>query len=237
MKFFCGFKVKNYQQNCGEVPSMRTCFFLILFVGSLFVGCTKWNAYYKNKIYKPPMDIVQNASMRFTTPGTAIDLGCGVGNEAVFMLHHGWSVWAIDAESQALNMLQKRNDITALDRLHAVCMNFEDVPAWKKLPCVDLLYASYSLPFCGPEHFYVIWRCVQEHIKSGGRFAGHFFGKGYQGFSAREMKTMTFLDREQVLALFQDFDIEYFNEIDEDGISGTQRAVHAHIFEVIALKR
>lgn len=47
---------------------------------------------------------------------------------------------------------------------------------------------------------------------------------------------MTFLTKEQLIKLLDGFDIEYFQEIEEDGTSGTGLKCHSHIFYVIAKK-
>lgn len=118
----------------------------------------------------------------------------------------------------------------------ATIARFEELH-WELLPEVDLLCASYSLPFCNPKEFEDVWENVTSKVLPGGRFAGHFFGPQYQGFSSKEMQSMTFLTKEEVLRLLQDFDVEYFHESEEDGQSGTGRKIHSHVFEVIARKK
>ncbi len=44
-------------------------------------------------------------------------------------------------------------------------------------------------------------------LASEGRFAGHFFGWNYQGFDKHEMNVMSFLTKEEVVDLFQGFEI------------------------------
>lgn len=81
-----------------------------------------------------------------------------------------------------------------------------------------------------------MWVKILEKIESQGRFIGHFFGPDYQGFTEEEQKTMTFLTKDEVLELFKDFDIEFFDEKKETDKSGTGREIRSHIFEVIAKK-
>ncbi len=197
----------------------------------------KWEKYYKNKIYQPPQELVQKAIHSFKNPGKAIDLGCGIGNDVAFLLKNGWQVWAIDNQPKAIEMLKARKDIDSFDRLVTVTAGFDDELKWSDLPSVDLLYACYALPFSQPEQFKHTWEHIKEKILPGGRFAGHFFGLNYQGFSENEKKEMTFLTKDEIYNLFEDFTIEYFQEHEEDGESGTGRAIHSHIFEIIAQKR
>ncbi len=48
---------------------------------------------------------------------------------------------------------------------------------------------------------------------------------------------MTFLSKEQVLELFNKFDIIHFKEIEENGKTGLGKIKHWHIFDVIAKKK
>lgn len=48
---------------------------------------------------------------------------------------------------------------------------------------------------------------------------------------------MVFLDKKQVLELFNEFEIINFKEIEKDGITGLGQQKHWHIFDVIAKKK
>jgi SAM-dependent methyltransferase len=55
----------------------------------------------------PPQPLV--AFVAATEPGTAVDLGCGTGVQARYLVAHGWRVTAVDAVAQAL-VLARRAD-------------------------------------------------------------------------------------------------------------------------------
>ncbi len=209
----------------------------LFFTGFALLKRGKWEKYYKNKLDQPPRQIIVDALQLFQTSGQAIDLGCGVGNEAFFLLNHGWHVWAVDSESKAIQLIQNRMDTNAIGKVTAVVANFAEDSTWETLPTVDFIYAAYALPFCKKEQFGKAWAQIKNHLVVNGRFAGHFFGLNYRGFSSKEMEEMTFLKREDVLELLQGFEIEYFQEREEDGLSGTGKSIHSHVFEVIARKK
>ena len=48
---------------------------------------------------------------------------------------------------------------------------------------------------------------------------------------------MTFFTKKEIYGLFEGFTIEYFQEQEEDGKSGTGQVIHSHIFDVIAQKQ
>lgn len=195
-----------------------------------------WSNYYQKKLYLPPADITKKAMSFFSHSGVAIDFGCGCGNDSAFLLQNGWTVWAIDGEALAIEILKKRKDISQQSLLFANSERFEEIN-WSSLPKFDLFLAVNALPFCKKEKFSEVWKHLTETIQSQGRFAGHFFGPRYLGFTDKERQLMTFLSKEDVLELFKDFDIELFDEKEEAGKSGTGRDIHSHIFEVIAKKR
>jgi len=208
---------------------------LAIIIVVLFAPQRKWDKYYKNKMGKPPHQIIVNALGSFQTHSMAIDLGCGVGNDALLLLNQGWSVWAIDSEPKAIQILKKRAGST--EKLNVVAQKFEQESLWKTLPNADLIYAIHALPFCKQAEFRKVWDNIKLHLLPNGRFAGHFFGTCYRGFSDKEMASMTFMNKEDILELFQDFDVEFFSEVEEDSYSGTGRPIHSHIFEVIAQKK
>jgi tellurite methyltransferase len=81
-----------------------------------------------------------------STVGFAVDLGCGDGRDTAELLRHRWRVLAIDGDRDALDRLRQRQDI---DRtyLETRTQRFEDLTL---PPDVDLVNASFSLPFCPP---------------------------------------------------------------------------------------
>lgn len=42
-------------------------------------------------------------------PGTAIDLACGAGRNALYLVERGWDVTAIDGSARAIELLQERS--------------------------------------------------------------------------------------------------------------------------------
>lgn len=159
----------------------------------------------------------------------AIDLGCGDGTESAVLLERGWNVLAIDAEPAAIQHLLSKVPKEKQTRLQTRVAKFEDV----SLSSADLIHASFSLPFCPPEHFQALWAKIVDAIKPGGRFAGQFFG--VRDSWANE-PDMTFHTEEQVRAMLDRFEIEAFQEQDEDG-SSASGPKHWHVFTVIVRKR
>ncbi len=118
------------------------CSLAFLLLIGLISNHGKWDKYYNNKIGQPPRQLIINALNLFQKPGKAIDLGCGVGNEAVLLLNKGWEVWAIDGQCKAIQMIKERADIKDTEKLVLTIASFEDETFWDGLPKVDFIYAS-----------------------------------------------------------------------------------------------
>jgi len=229
-------KIKKYKKSILILITIGLISVLSIYVFQI----NKWKKYYTNKLYQPARDIIIEALDLFKKenikPDKAIDLGSGVGNETALLLKNGWKVWAIDSQNMAIKTLLDRKDIKEnLANLKTIVWKFEDIN-WNLLPNVNLIVASYSLPFCNPKDFDNLWKNLINKLNINGRFAGHFFGTKYQGFSQKEMSKMTFLTKQQIHNLFKDFKIEKFEEVYEKGLSGTGNNIIEHSFKVIAKK-
>ena len=165
-----------------------------------------------------------------TTFGKAIDIGCGPGNDSVYLIKNGWSVVSIDKENLG-ERISKRLDTEEQKRFKFQQQNFENM----KLEKADLIVANYSLPFCNNEKINDVWKNIVNNIRTNSYFVGNFFGINDSWNKAES--NMTFLTKEQVLNLFDEFDIIKFNEVENEGFSGLGNMKHWHIFNVIAKKK
>ena len=183
-----------------------------------------WDDYYKKLQGREPRQLLLDVLEKYPTGETlhAIDLGCGDGTESAFLLAHGWHVLAVDGQSAVIKRLMEKVPI------EAQVARFEDVI----LPDADLIHASYSIPFCHPDHFPELWKKIRNALNSGGRFAGQFFG--VHDTWANE-PDMTFHTEEQVRAMLDGLEIEIFHEEDADGRSASGPK-HWHVFTVVAKK-
>ena len=194
-----------------------------------------WNIHYDKVEEKkiPPSATLLKALTLFEneklSAKQAIDLGCGTGIDTMELLHKHWKVTAIDNQIGALNQLQQ-HAYPFFDRdLKLIHGSFEFIA----LPAVNFINASFSLPFCHPDNFEDLWRNIENAITSGGRFAGHFFGKNDSWATNAEM---TFLNEKQIYYLFDSFSIEWMEESERDGKTIGGKEKHWHVFHVVAKK-
>jgi tellurite methyltransferase len=174
---------------------------------------------------------------RYTAEGNeeseplAVDLGCGTGRDSLELLRRGWRVLAIDAHPEALKRLREKAETLQLAaRLETLQSSF-DAASW---PRARLLNSSFALPFCAPDRFDDLWRRVVASLEGGGRFSGQLFGERDEWASNREL---AFHTRTEAEALFDGFDLERFDEVEEDGQTALGEAKHWHLFHVVARRR
>lgn len=195
---------------------------------------SKWLGYYQmtSKSTKPretlakTVDLFQNEQVK---PLQAVDLGCGVGKDTSHLVQNGWKVVAVDAESIAQDFLlekipeSKREEVTFVTSTYENFLFPHDV---------QVINASYALPFCSPDNFDDVMTRIKSAISLGGRFCGQFFGpKDTWGTN----KAMSFHTKEQIEECFKGFKIEFFEEEEEDGMSGSGPK-HWHVFHIVAQK-
>lgn len=163
-------------------------------------------------------------------PRQAIDLGCGEGRDTAELLRRGWRVLATDGHPAGIELLRARPDLTAADRLITRVAAFEEL---ESLPEADLLNASFSLPFCVPEHFPRLWAMVRGAIAPGGRFAGQIFGDRDTWAAIPDRSHFT---RSQTEQLFEGFLLELFREDESDSKDAAGNEKHWHVFHIVARK-
>lgn len=186
--------------------------------------------YYNNTESEKPRNNVQYFIDKVKcNPGNAIELGCGAGNDTVYLIKNSWNVLTIDREDVE-GRITKRLNKEEIEKFRFQKQNFENVELEKS----NLVVANYSLPFCKKYKFEELWNKIKASIAKEGYFIGNFFGRNDSWNKTKP--EMVFLSREQAMELFKDFEIILFKEIEEDAVTGLGKMKHWHIFNVIARK-
>jgi Methyltransferase domain len=161
--------------------------------------------------------------------GFAVDIAAGEGRDTLELLNRGWRVVAMDGHTEAFSYLWPRVPETAKPHLSTVVVNFVDM----QVPQCDLVNASFALPFCKPQHFPGLWSRIVTAIRSGGRFAGQFFGDrdSWASFPDR-----THHSQDEVLKLLEGFEIEMMKVEERDDTPEVRNPKHWHLFHVVAKK-
>ena len=183
-----------------------------------------WSQYNEQTKKNPPRSLLFKSLELFNQyKGKAVDIGCGAGNESVFLYDNGWDVLAVDKNAEGINNLREKYPQIQIQR-----SSFEDL---SELPKVDLVF---SIPFCSPKYFDKFINVLLKSINNNGRFAGNFFGLNDEW--AKSRTNMTFCTIETVKSFFINFEIEYFNEVEFNRKKANGEDKYWHIIDIIARK-
>ncbi len=189
-----------------------------------------WKAYYDAVADRPPRKTILTALAAFDEPGMAIDLGCGDGRDTVAILRQNWTVLAIDKEPDAISRLLSRPQIDT-KQLTTKIISFEELQLPQK---VDLINASFCLPFCSPQAFPNLWNQIFNSLVTGGRFCGHLFGDR-DSWCDREL--VNCFTRQQVETLLKPYKIELLESEEHPGKTPLGEDRYWHVFHIVAKKK
>jgi len=199
----------------------------------------RWSSYYKVVEGRPPRNTLMKALELFAAGANpkahkprrfAVDLGCGNGRDTAELLRHNWRVLAIDGQAEAIVQLRQRDDLNRM-YLEARVQKFEDLTL---PPEVDLINASFCLPFCPAEHFSELWDVIVSSLKTGGRFSGQLFG---DRDSWAALSSIVTHPRSHVDRLLQPFVVEFFEEEEHPGKTALGEDKYWHIYQIVARKK
>lgn len=193
-----------------------------------------WPAYFERVQGEPPRQTLLDALGAFgASHGLAADLGAGDGRDTQALLERGWRVIAVEPHPEGVRRLQARPLCAAAiadGRLDVRTEVFESM----RLPEVDLVNASFALPFCPPGAWASTWEAITRCIRPGGRFAGQLFG---DRDSWSTLEDRVHLTRAEMLACFDAFVLEHLREEDRPSKYEGEAHKHWHVFHIVARKR
>lgn len=79
-------------------------------------------------------------------PGRAVDLGCGIGQNSIWLARQGWEVTAVDIATNAVAGTRDAASAAGVD----VSVVEADVRTWDPDRRYDLVISTYALPARGP---------------------------------------------------------------------------------------
>lgn len=157
---------------------------------------------------------------------SAIDLGCGSGNETVYMVKNGIKVLAIDRQLNQDFILNRLSD-SEKQLISFKESSFEDV----ELPKTKLLTAFFSIPFCNPNNFDELWTKIYNSIEDNGYFVGQLFGDRDAWNVVESINTFSI---DKVKEYLKNYNIIKLEEIEYVRESDNKKW---HFYDIIAKKK
>jgi SAM-dependent methyltransferase len=87
-------------------------------------------------------DHLLDAELAGLQPGSALDLGCGSGPNALKLAERGWSVVGVDWAQKAIDLARESAKNRGLDVTFLVA----DITDWVPLTTFDLVISTFALP-------------------------------------------------------------------------------------------
>ena len=156
----------------------------------------------------------------------AIDLGCGSGNETVYMIKNGIKVLAIDRQLNQDFILNRLSD-NEKKMISFKESSFEDV----ELPKTKLITAFFSIPFCNPNNFDELWTKIYNSIEDNGYFVGQLFGDRDTWNVVESINTFSI---DKVKEYLKNYNIIKLEEIEYVRESDNKKW---HFYDIIAQKK
>ena len=102
-----------------------------------------WNeAYQEDPTQVEVADFILDGELAGLPVGTALDLGCGAGTNALKLAERGWSVMGIDWAESAIETATRAAQSRGLDARFYV----GDITTWEPPARFDLVISTYALP-------------------------------------------------------------------------------------------
>jgi SAM-dependent methyltransferase len=126
-------------------------------------GDIDWEAAYSGDVPDTPVDrdVVRVASQ--LAPGRALDLGCGSGQNSIWLGARGWRVHCIDVAKGAL----QRAEAAAASAGVEATFERADVTSWRTKERYDLVISTYALPSRGPGRVHAL-AVARDAVAPGG---------------------------------------------------------------------
>lgn len=179
------------------------------------------NETYGNNVCKLLIEFLDNYKI-----DNAIDLGCGSGNETVYMIKNGIKVLAIDRQLNQDFILNRLSD-NEKKMISFKESSFEDV----ELPKTKLLTAFFSIPFCNPNNFDELWTKIYNSIEDNGYFVGQLFGDRDAWNVVESINTFSI---DKVKEYLKNYNIIKLEEIEYVRESDNKKW---HFYDIIAQKK
>ncbi|MCM0150326.1 class I SAM-dependent methyltransferase [Photobacterium galatheae] len=160
----------------------------------------------------------------------AVDCGCGTGSDIAFLAEQGYQVHGFDINDESVAICHARFEQTP--QVSVSQSTFEQFI----YPETGLMIAHASLFFADPIRFKETWNVMTSSLVTGGVFSGDFMGTDDSWASGFHCATAP-LSKQQILHLFEGFEIIQFQERHEPGRSLIGKEKYWHTFSVVAIKR
>ena len=193
------------------------------------LGTKNFKDYYKATINNQPSVLIKrffiNKYNEKISGDTALDLGCGTGNDTEFLISKGFKVTAVDDKEEVKEIFENKN--IDKNKMNLIIGDFSKTD----LPEADLILANMSLFFV-KDNFNIFLKKLLGKVNKKGFMVANFLGKEDDWHGSK-----TTIDKEELLKYFIDFEMHYFSEEKYYKETALGKNKFWHVFTVIGQKK
>ena len=185
-----------------------------------------WSHYQSGTLNDEVATLLKDFMDNYSDYNNVVELGCGAGNETVYMIKKGYNVVAIDRQLNP-NFILDRLTEEEKNRVTFIEKDFSEL----EIPKCDCLTAFFSIPFCKQDYFNNLWNNIYESLNDNGYFVGQLFGDRDAWNVVDWVNTFS---KEQVLKYLDKYEVLKFEEVEYIRESDNKKW---HYFDIIAKKK
>ena len=160
-----------------------------------------------NKIYSSsnvsedikPSQIISLIWRNFLSGGSVLDLGCGQGQDSLFLAKNNFSVTAIDSSDVVIDQIKVVNTKFKLDNLELVCADINDFKIEKDK--YDVIICRNVLNFLDKDKVSGLIKNIKDNIKIGSYIIIEVFTKNDPSFKL-DNKFVCYFEEQELLKVF-----------------------------------
>ncbi|HWD39743.1 MAG TPA: class I SAM-dependent methyltransferase [Fimbriimonas sp.] len=176
---------------------------------------SSWEEYFEAAADKPVHPLYKVLEPFLPKTGTALEVGCGVGQGALFLAEKGLQVLAVDAKKEPLEVLQSKGN----PRVETKMAFIEDLDFYRPF---DVVVAGFSLFFVDPSEFESTWNRIVSWVRRGGLLMAQFLGPN-DSWASGGYCVQT---QDEIRRLIAPFEILHYDHVEREGSTVQGHAKH-----------
>ena len=156
-----------------------------------------WEGLYAAGPDGPPVDVLLPDVVGALSPGSALDVGCGEGQNSLWLAEHGWSVLGVDISPTAIERARAAQPEAGADFVVA------DAREWEPGRQFDLVISTYALPSQGKGRDIVLDLIATSVTPGGSAYVVEFDETTERLWPADDLTSVA-----ELVGYFEEFDIE-----------------------------
>lgn len=161
-----------------------------------------WESMYAEGRVDSPLDPMILELAPTLPVGSFLDLGCGAGQNSIWLAQRGWTATGVDIAPSAIRLAVEAADEVAVSARFLVA----DLNEWIPDGTYDFVASTYALPPAGPGRSHAL-ACAAAAVKPGGTILVAEFDRSSLGREGGWLSDLDVIDVDELASHLGGFDI------------------------------